>query len=76
MEGQTVCVYGQVFSYYPTETSATRIKFSELYFSFFIEYINGKYPNLHTGDCIQAYGTIRLYDTIPYMTVDRLYQCQ
>ena len=56
--------------YYPTETSATVIPFSELYFILYRIY-NGKYPTRIQATAFKPYGTIRLYDTIPYMTVDR-----
>lgn len=77
MEGRTVCVYGNVYSFYETENSWTRIKFSTLSDTFFIEDIFYSYPDLKTGDCVQAVGTIRLYGRIPHMQIDgELYACQ
>lgn len=76
MEGQYLCVYGKVHSNYETDNSWTRIKFSPLSDTFFIEDISYTYPDLKTGDCVQAYGIIRLYGKIPHIqTNGELYHC-
>lgn len=76
MEGQYLCVYGTVFSIYQTDNSWTRIKFSSFSDTFFIEDINYTYPDLKPGNCVQAYGIIRLYGKIPHIqTEGELYIC-
>jgi hypothetical protein len=81
MEGQYICVMGNVFSTYQAE-KGTYIRFSNEATSFyFIDLYQGDfyfyYPNLKNGDCVQASGTIKTYQGIPRIEISgNLKECE
>lgn len=76
MEGQNICVYGEVESYYNTTETATRINFSSNKKSIFLYDMNYYYPDLKVGDCVVAKDILRLYNNeIPYLSISELFKC-
>ena len=75
--GQEICVYGIVYALYPTNETATRIKFTSTKNTFFLSDGYGYYPDLRTGECVYAIETLLVYNNqIPYMDIDKLYECE
>jgi len=73
MAGEYKCVRGDMVSTYQAE-NGTYIRFSTQSTSFYFIYLYlGNtyfyYPDLKTGDCVQAYGTILAYQGVPRIEI-------
>ncbi len=89
MQGQKICIQGIAAQVYPVYGAAqTRVNFTTVPNTFFLvstEYIfyywdNGTRHDLAVGDCVQATGTIDVFEgsqhQIPYMLITNLYHCR
>lgn len=77
MNGQRICVFGDVYSIYNTQETATRINFSSERNNFFLYDIKYVYPDLGKGDCVVAEEILQLYNNkIPFMEISSLYKCE
>ncbi len=77
MEGEKLCVYGDVHKTYNTN-EAWRIDFGSEKNSFFM-YDTKYYYNVNIGDCVKAEGTIKLISgNVPYLNIEnqKLYFCE
>jgi hypothetical protein len=73
MAGEYKCVRGEVLSTYQAE-NGTYIRFSDKAASFYFIYLyQGNtfyyYPDLKTGACVQAYGTILAFQGVPRIEI-------
>jgi hypothetical protein len=76
MDGDEVCVYGTVHSVYYTAETWTRIRFTSEANNFFLFSSLYTFDDLSSGSCVQANGTVELYERIPFVNVgDTLYYC-
>ncbi len=74
-EGQSLCVYGDIYEVYHTNDSWTRVKFSAEKNTFFMHSTYFEYSDPDTGklmgagDCIQSTGIIEIYSGVPSMKI-------
>ena len=76
LEGERLCVYGEVYKTYNTN-EAWRIDFGPEKNSFFM-YDTKYYYNVEVADCVMAEGTIKSISGVPYLNIEnkKLYFCQ
>lgn len=69
MQGEQVCVFGIITSFYPTTETSMRINFTEKPNSFFVYDLKFIYPDLEPGWCILIEGKVELTKNIPFISI-------